>query len=57
MPWKAVKTKNNSKIRQADEIDTSTLNNQFKCLEKHEIDFTIETDEAEISTQKRTSKK
>ena len=57
MPWKAVKTKNNSKIRQADEIDTSTLNNQFKCLEKHEIDFTIETDEAEISTQKRTPKK
>ena len=57
IPWKAVKTKNNSKIHQADEINTLTVNNQFKCLEQQQIDITIETDEAEnmnteISTEK-----
>ena len=41
MPWKAVKSKNNSKIRHADEIYIFTLNNQFKCLEQQQIDLTI----------------
>ena len=47
IPWNVIKTKNNSKIGQADEIDTLTLNNQFKCLEQQQTDFTIEKDEAE----------
>lgn len=52
-----MKTKSNSKIHQADEIDTLTLNNQFKCFEKQHIDFTIERDEAEnINTETSTEK-
>ena len=51
------KTTNNSKIRQADEIDTLTLNNQFKCREQQQIDFTIETDEVEnINSETSTEK-
>ena len=50
--WKAVKIESNSKIRHADEIDTLTLNNQFKCLEQLHIDFAIETYETQnINTQ------
>ena len=50
-----MKTKNDSKICQADEIHTLALNNQFKYLKQHLIDFTIEKNEAknintEIST-------
>ena len=49
--------KNNWKIRQADEIDTLSLNNQFKCLEQQQIDFSIETDDAEnINTETSTEK-
>ena len=52
-----MKTKSNSKIHQADEIDTLTLNNQFKSFEKQHIDFTIERDEAEnINTETSTEK-
>ena len=57
IPWKAVKIESNSKIRHADEIDTLTLNNQFKCLEQLHIDFAIETYETQnINTQTSTEK-
>lgn len=39
IPWKSVKTKNDSKICQADEIHTLILNNQFKYLKQHLIDL------------------
>ena len=55
MSWKAVKTKYNLKIHQSDKIDTLTLNNQFKCLDTQQIDFTIETNDAEnINTKTNT---
>ena len=57
IPWKAVKTKNNSKIHQADEIDTLTLNNQFRYLEQQQIDFTTEIDEAENINTEQAQKK
>ena len=56
MPWKALKTKNKSKIGQADATDTLTLNNQFKCLEQYQIYFTKQTNKAEninTETQKK----
>ena len=54
---KAIKIKTNKKIHEADEINTLTLNNQSKCLEQKQIDFTIEKGEveninAETSTEK-----
>lgn len=55
MSWKAVKTKYNLKIHQSDKIDTLTLNNQFKCLDTQQIDFTIEINDAEnINTKTNT---
>ena len=60
MPWKAVKTKNKSKIGQADATDTLTLNNQFKCLEQYQIYFTKQTNKAEninTETQKKQETK
>ena len=55
MSWKAVKTKYNLKIHQSDKIDTLTLNNQFKCLDTQQIDFTIEINDAEnINTKANT---
>ena len=51
-----MKTKNNSKIRQTDEIETLTLNNQFECLEQH-VDFTIERDEAVNRNTKTSTEK
>ena len=53
----AVKTKNNLKILEANKIDALTMNNQSKCIEQQQIDFTSETDEAEnINTEKDTEK-
>ena len=55
MSWKVVKTKYNLKIHQSDKIDTLTLNNQFKCLDTQQIDFTIEINDAEnINTKTNT---
>ena len=57
MPFKVAKTKNNSKIRQPDEIDTLTLNNQFKYSEQQQMNFTKEINEAEnINTETNTEK-
>ena len=45
------------KIRQADEIDALTLNNQFKCSEQQQTDFTLERDNAEnVNTETSTEK-
>ena len=53
----AIKIKTNRKIHEADEINTLTLNNQFKCLEQKQIDFTIEKGEVEnINTETSTEK-
>ena len=54
---KAIKIKTNKKIHEADEINTLTLNNQSKCLEQKQIDFTIEKVKWKISTQKLAQKK
>lgn len=57
MPFKAAKIKSNSKIRQPDEIDTLTLNNQFKYSEQQQMNFTKEINEAEnINTETNTEK-
>ena len=57
IPFKAVKTKSNSNIRQLDEIDTLALNNQFKCSEQQQMNFTKEINEAEnINTETNTEK-
>ena len=54
---KAIKIKTNKKIHEADEINTLTLNNQSKCLEQKQIDFTIEKGEVEnINTETSTEK-
>lgn len=57
MPYKAAKTKSNSKFHQADEIDTLILNNQFQCIKIQQIDFTIEINDPEnINTKRNTGK-